>query len=203
VGLNSHFSRLDLSQLSQFIDGDRLPHVEQTVPTQGVNLDVPILAHGLVVKNADVSVNVDTMKWSKQQLHQLSFTGKMRNGIMPAAPFSANLSVNKPNVGAILNQFNISNDFDFSLRRAQLHLALSGRSMIEFMEQANINAQLIGGHLGVKQQYTGKAFNIELDKGQFITGPNTETSLSLVGQAAQDPVNITLNSVSITNRKHW
>lgn len=35
VGLNSHFSRLDLSQLSQFIDGDRLPHVEQTVPTQG------------------------------------------------------------------------------------------------------------------------------------------------------------------------
>ncbi|WIH28883.1 AsmA family protein [Photobacterium damselae] len=221
VGLNSHFSRLDLSQISQFIDGDRLPHVEQTVPTQGVNLDVPILAHGLVVKNADVSVNVDTMKWSKQQLHQLSFTGKMRDGIMPAAPFSANylgsqyrgdialkinqnkiastlnLSVNKPNVGAILNQFNISNDFDFSLRRAQLHLALSGRSMIEFMEQANINAQLIGGHLGVKQQYTGKAFNIELDKGQFITGPNTETSLSLVGQAAQDPVNITLNSVSL------
>ena len=219
--LNSQFSTLDFTQLSQFINKTSLPKVEQTVPTQGVNLDVPILSNKIVIADADVNLHVNKMLWAQQQVDDMAFKGKVRNGKLSTSPFSAryagsiyngdiafdinnqtinsqlHLAVNKPNIGRILQQFNIVNNLGMSLDSAKLAVSLSGRTLLELMEQAKIDAQLNGGKLKLSDSYTGKAFNIALNQGHFITGPNTATHLTLDGQAANKPVAITLDSVSL------
>ncbi|MEC6796442.1 AsmA family protein [Photobacterium sp. S4TG1] len=219
--LNSHFNTLDFTQLSQFINKTSLPKVEQTVPTQGVNLDVPILSNKIVIADADVNLHVNKMLWAQQQVDDMAFKGQIRNGKLSASPFSAryagsvyngdiafdinnqtinsqlHLAVNKPNIGRILQQFNVVNNLGMSLDSAKLAVSLSGRTLLELMEQAKIDAQLNGGKLKLSDSYTGKAFNIALKQGHFITGPNTATHLTLDGQAANKPVAITLDSVSL------
>lgn len=219
--LNSQFDTLDFTQLSQFVDQQDLPKVEQTVPTQGVNLDVPILSNKVVIADANVNLHVNKMLWAKQQVDDMAFKGKIRNGKLATSPFSAryagsvyngdiafdinnqnirsqlHLAVDKPNVGRILQQFDIVNNLDMSLHSAKLSVSLSGRTLLELMEQAKINAQLNGGQLKLADTYTGKAFNIVLNQGQFVTGPDTATHLTLDGRAANKPVTISLDSVSL------
>ncbi|PSU95561.1 AsmA protein [Photobacterium kishitanii] len=219
--LNSQFNTLDFTQLSQFVDKAALPKVEQTVPTQGVNLDVPILSNKVVIADADVNLHVNKMLWAKQQVDNMAFKGKVRDGKLSKSPFSAsyagsvyhgdiafninnqlinsqlNLAVNKPNIGRILHQFDIVNNLGMSLDSAKLAVSLSGRTLLELMEQAKIDAQLNGGQLKLADSYTGKAFNIILNQGHFVTGPNTATHLTLDGRAANKPVAINLDSVSL------
>ncbi|WP_058119730.1 AsmA family protein [Photobacterium kishitanii] len=219
--LNSQFNTLDFTQLSQFVDKAALPKVEQTVPTQGVNLDVPILSNKVVIADADVNLHVNKMLWAKQQVDNMAFKGKVRDGKLSKSPFSAsyagsvyhgdiafninnqlinsqlNLAVNKPNIGRILHQFDIVNNLGMSLDSAKLAVSLSGRTLLELMEQAKIDAQLNGGKLKLADSYTGKAFNIILNQGHFVTGPNTATHLTLDGRAANKPVAINLDSVSL------
>ncbi|PSU86774.1 AsmA protein [Photobacterium kishitanii] len=219
--LNSQFNTLDFTQLSQFVDKAALPKVEQTVPTQGVNLDVPILRNKVVIADADVNLHVNKMLWAKQQVDNMAFKGKVRDGKLSKSPFSAsyagsvyhgdiafninnqlinsqlNLAVNKPNIGRILHQFDIVNNLGMSLDSAKLAVSLSGRTLLELMEQAKIDAQLNGGQLKLADSYTGKAFNIILNQGHFVTGPNTATHLTLDGRAANKPVAINLDSVSL------
>ncbi|MCD9554982.1 AsmA family protein [Photobacterium carnosum] len=219
--LNSQFNTLDFTQLSQFINKTRLPKVEQTVPTQGVNLDVPILSNKIVIADADVNLHVNKMLWAQQQVDDMAFKGQIQDGKLSTSPFSAtyagsvyrgdiafdinnqtinsqlHLAVNKPDIGRILHQFNIINHFDMSLDSAKLAVSLSGKTLLELMEQAKIDAQLNGGQLKLADNYTGKAFNITLNQGHFITGPNTATHLTLDGRAANKPVAINLDSVSL------
>ncbi|OBU25454.1 AsmA family protein [Photobacterium kishitanii] len=219
--LNSQFNTLDFTQLSQFVDKAALPKVEQTVPTQGVNLDVPILRNKVVIADADVNLHVNKMLWAKQQVDNMAFKGKVRDGKLSKSPFSAsyagsvyhgdiafninnqlinsqlNLAVNKPNIGRILHQFDIVNNLGMSLDSAKLAVSLSGRTLLELMEQAKIDAQLNGGQLKLADSYTSKAFNIILNQGHFVTGPNTATHLTLDGRAANKPVAINLDSVSL------
>ncbi|SMY35517.1 AsmA family protein [Photobacterium andalusiense] len=219
--LNSQFDTLDFTQLSQFVDKAALPKVEQTVPTQGVNLDVPILSNKVVIADADVNLHVNKMLWAQQQIDDMAFKGKVRNGKLSTSPFSASyagsiyhgdiafninnqlinsqlhLAVDKPNIGRILQQFDIVNNLGMSLDSAKLAVSLSGRTLLELMEQAKIDAQLNGGKLKLADSYTGKAFNITLNQGHFVTGPNTATHLTLDGRAANKPVAINLDSVSL------
>ena len=219
--LNSQFKTLDFTQLSQFVNKASLPQVEQTVPTQGVNLDVPILSNKIVIADADVNLHVDKMLWAQQQVDNMAFKGQIRNGKLSTSPFSAtyagsvyrgdiafdinnqiinsqlHLAVNRPDIGRILHQFNIINHFDMRLDSAKLAVSLSGKTLLELMEQAKIDAQLNGGQLKLADNYTGKAFNITLNQGHFITGPNTATHLTLDGRAANKPVAINLDSVSL------
>lgn len=219
--LNSQFNTLDFTQLSKFVDKAALPKVEQAVPTQGVNLDVPILSNKVVIADADVNLHVNKMLWAKQQVDDMAFKGKVRDGKLSTSPFSAsyagsiyhgdiafninnqlinsqlNLAVDKPNIGRILRQFDIVNNLDMSLDSAKLAVSLSGRTLLELMEQAKIDAQLNGGKLKLADSYTGKAFNITLNQGHFVTGPNTATHLTLDGRAANKPVAINLDSVSL------
>ncbi|MGF1704129.1 AsmA family protein [Photobacterium makurazakiensis] len=218
---DANFAMLDFTQFGQFINDDELPQVEQTVPTQGVNLDVPLLGHEIVIADADLSFRANTLKWANQRIDDLSFNGNLRNGQMHASPFKAtylnslyagdlafginntninaqlNLAVDKPNVGDILSTFAVSNDFDIQLQRAQLAISLSGNTIIELMEHTAVNAQLLGGKASLADSYTGKALTVTLDNGKFITGPNTETMLSFNGMAAGQATSIKLETLSL------
>lgn len=219
--LNMQFDQLDFTQFGQFINDDELPQVEQAVPTQGVNLDVPLLGNDLVIADADLSLSVKTMTWADQHVDNVNFTGKVRNGKMPASPFGAsyagsrysgdiafnlnnanistqlNLGVNNPDIGRILSQFDVTDDLGMKLKSAQLAIDLSGRTIIELMEQAKIEAKMSGGELKIADVYTGKAINVSLNNGHFITGPNDATQLKIAGQASERAVSIKLDSLSL------
>ncbi|PSV45944.1 AsmA family protein [Photobacterium sp. GB-36] len=219
--LNAQFDTLNFNQLGQFVDRKKVPTVEQTVPTQGVNLDMPLLSNKVVIADADVKLGINKMLWANQQIDDTQFSGQLRDGKLKPAPFSAryagslyqgdisldinnnaiqsqlHLGVDKPNVGQILKQFNVTNDLGMTLDSAKLSLSLSGRTVLELMEQAKVEAQLNGGKLRVADTYTGKAFNVALRQGKFITGPDTATHLTISGQAANKPVNIEIDSVSL------
>ncbi|PSV08777.1 AsmA family protein [Photobacterium leiognathi] len=219
--LNAQFDTLNFNQLGQFVDREKVPTVEQTVPTQGVNLDMPLLSNKVVIADADVKLGVNKMLWANQQIDDTQFSGQLRGGKLAPAPFSAryvgslyqgdisldinnnaiqsqlHLGVNKPNIGQILKQFNVTNDLGMTLDSAKLSLSLSGRTVLELMEQAKVEAQLNGGKLRVADTYTGKAFDVALRQGKFITGPDTATHLTISGKAADKPVNIVIDSVSL------
>ncbi|PSW20828.1 AsmA family protein [Photobacterium sanctipauli] len=219
--LDANFAKLDFTQFGQFINDEELPQVEQTVPTQGVNLDVPLLGSEIVIADADLNVQVDTLKWAQQQIDDLTFNGQLRDGRMSPAPFKAryigseysgdlalginnaaidaklNLAVSQPDVGAILSTFDISNDFDIQLQRARLAVALSGSTLLELMEHTSVNAELFGGQASIADSYTGKAMTVKLDNGRFLTGPDTATVLSFHGIAAGQATRFKLDTLSL------
>ncbi|MGF1735902.1 AsmA family protein [Photobacterium satsumensis] len=219
--MDAQFSQLDFTQFGQFINDDELPQVEQTVPTQGVNLDVPLLGNELVIADADLNFRADKLKWADQQLDKLSFRGHVRDGKMSKAPISTsfagstyqgdlslginaanidaelNLAVNQPDIGAILSRFDITDDFDMRLDRAKLAVSLSGRSILELMEHTEVDAALIGGHANIADSYTGKALAVKLDQGRFVTGPDTATRLTINGMAAGKAASFKLSSISL------
>ncbi|MCW8330969.1 AsmA family protein [Photobacterium sp. SDRW27] len=219
--LDGHFQQLDFTQFGQFVNDQELPQVEQTVPTQGVNLDVPLLSNEIVIADADISLKVDKLKWAKQQMESMAFKGQIRNGQMPASPFSAsyagsrylgdlafnidaatigaklNLAVNDPDIGAILSQFDISDELDMRLKRAQIAVTLSGRTVLELMEHTEVDARLFGGAVSIADTYKGKALDVYLDNGYFVTGPDTATRLELAGKAGGQAATIKLNSISL------
>ncbi|PSU30556.1 AsmA family protein [Photobacterium lutimaris] len=219
--MDAQFSQLDFTQFGQFINDDELPQVEQTVPTQGVNLDVPLLGSELVIADADLNFRADKLKWADQQLEKLSFRGQIRDGKMRKAPISAsfagsnykgdlslgvnaanidaelNLAVNQPDIGAILSRFDVTDDFDMRLDRAKLAVSLSGRSILELMEHTEVDAALIGGHANIADSYTGKALAVKLDQGRFVTGPDTATRLTMNGMAAGKAASFKLSSISL------
>ncbi|KMV28384.1 AsmA protein [Photobacterium swingsii] len=221
AAISGQFSRLDFTQFGQFINDDELPEVEQTIPTQGANLTIPLLSDDIVIIDADVDIAIDTLVWADQQLSDIAFNGKMRNGNMPSSPFKMryagssyngdisldinaatinsqlNLIVNKPDIGQIARNLSITNDLGMTLDQAKLAIRLSGRTVLELMEMAKINAQLTGGQLLLSDIYTGKALDVYLAKGQFATGPTTDTTLSLQGEVAKRPVKLLLSSVSL------
>lgn len=221
LALDARFRQLDFTQFGQFINDDSLPEVEQTVPTQGVNLDVPLLGEAMVIADADLNVSVDTLKWANQKMDALSFSGKVRNGRMAAAPIQAryagslykgdiafginaanidaqlNLAVNNPDIGTILHQFNITDSFDMHLAQARLAVSLEGRTVLELMEHAQVSAELSGGRASIADSYTGKALAVKLDRGHFVTGPDTQTRLTLSGMAAGQVASFSLDSLSL------
>ncbi|MBY5944521.1 AsmA family protein [Photobacterium rosenbergii] len=219
--MDAQFSQLDFTQFGQFINDEELPQVEQTVPTQGVNLDVPLLGSELVIADADLNFRADKLKWADQQLDKLSFSGKVRDGQMSKAPISAsfagstyqgdlslgvnaanieanlNLAVNQPDIGAILSRFDVTDDFDMQLDRAKLAVSLSGRTILELMEHTEVDAALIGGQANIADSYTGKALAVKLDQGRFVTGPDTSTRLTINGIAAGKAASLKLSSLSL------
>ncbi|KHT65222.1 AsmA protein [Photobacterium gaetbulicola] len=219
--MDAQFSQLDFTQFGQFINDDELPQVEQTVPTQGVNLDVPLLGSDLVIADADLNFRAGKLKWADQQLDKLSFSGKVRDGKMRQAPISArfagsayqgdlslgvnaanieadlNLAVIQPDIGAILSRFDVTDDFDMRLDRAKLAVSLSGRTILELMEHTEVDATLIGGHANIADSYTGKALAVQLDQGRFVTGPDTATRLTINGMAAGKAASFRLSSLSL------
>ena len=230
VKLNGQFHKLNITQLAKFVDSKTLPKVNNTVPTQGVNLNAPLLTHSITIADADVALSVEKLQWLNQTLNQLHFDGTIRNGEMTDAPFAMSyagskytgqlalglantnlsarlqLNVNHPNVGEILHQFHITNALAMHLDRAQLALSLSGKTVLELMENASLSAKLEGGQLQLPNVYTGKALNINLASGTLSTGPKNGTLIDLTGKAQALPVHITLKSASLkqvnNNQRH-
>ncbi|MFZ6044298.1 hypothetical protein ACOV11_27890, partial [Vibrio natriegens] len=81
-------------------------------------------------------------------------------------------------------QFNITDSFDMHLAQARLAVSLEGRTVLELMEHAQVSAELSGGRASIADSYTGKALAVKLDRGHFVTGPDTQTRLTLSGMAA-------------------
>lgn len=218
---DGHFQQLDFTQFGHFVNDPELPQVEQAVPTQGVNLDVPLLSNEIIIADADISLAVDKLNWANQQVEAMAFKGQIRNGQMPASPFSAtyagsqyqgdlafsidaatigaqlNLSVNNPDIGTIMSRFDVTDELDMRLKRAQIAVALSGSTVLELMEQAEVDARLFGGEVSITDVYTGKALEVFLDNGYFVTGPDTATQLALAGKAAGQAATLKLNSISL------
>ncbi|OAN11225.1 AsmA protein [Photobacterium jeanii] len=221
VSLDGRFTRLDFTQFGQFINDDELPEVEQSVPTKGANLTIPLLSDDIQIIDADLAIKVDKLVWADQSLNRIAFKGKMRNGDMPAAPFSMqyagstyrgdlalninssminsrlNLVVNNPDIGQIAKSFAITDELGMKLDQASLSVKLSGRTVLELMEMAEIKARLSGGQLALADTYTGKALDVYLSAGDFVTGPDTQTALTIQGQVEKRPIKLAFNSVSL------
>ncbi|WP_087019530.1 AsmA family protein [Thaumasiovibrio subtropicus] len=217
------FSRLDFSQFAQFLEDEHLPQVEQTIPTQGVNLDLPLLPEEIVIADADINLHVKHLQWEQQTIKQLRFKGKVRDGEMATSPFSAhylgshyqgdislalsshqlsaqlNIGVNDPNISSMLEAFDIAgrDDIEMTLNSASLALALQGRTLIELMEHADLTLEMTGGYLRLNDAFSDHALTIDVNNGHFVTGPNSQTHLIVTGEAQSLPVSIQVNSLSL------
>jgi hypothetical protein len=76
-------------------------------------------------------------------------------------------------------------------------LALSGKTLLEFMEMTEVDALLQGGYLEIPDIYTGKAMAIRIAEGRFHTGPERSTELLINGDVSGKDTQLQITSVSL------
>lgn len=221
VNIDAQFDKLDFNQLALLAKEESLPEVEQAVPTKGVNLSVPLLSNDIHILDANLSLKVNQVLWAQQRLERLSFSGKIRNGMMSSAPFSMrfansllkgdlslsvdaakihselNLSASKPDISEMAKTFGVADDMKMSLDSAKIRLALSGKTLLEFMETTEVDALLQGGYLEIPDIYTGRAMTIHIAEGRFHTGPERSTELLINGDVSGKDTQLQITSVSL------
>ncbi len=201
---------------------DQYPQSDASkIAAHGLELDLPILSSSIVIADADLNFGIDTINWSNQVIKEVQLQGKIRDGWLKQSPFSAyyaggnyrgnmqldlrdrlikagfNLSVTTPDIGQMMANFGVTDNLDMTLDSAKIGIQLKGRTLQELMDQASIDAQLAGGTWNLFESYTGKSFPIAINRGSFITGPETATQLIINGEVDSLPLAITLDAISL------
>lgn len=217
---------LDAEQLQSL-----LPETGQATPaakSAAVNMmDIPILPSGISLADADISVSIKRIKSASPiGVRDVGFTGKIRDGMMPTSPFSANvaesdfkgsifidLRTQQPHfaikvdaaaldVGGILKKIGIAGNFDAAIDRLSLQLNLHSSHLGQLLAKSEMLATLEGGYISLIDANTGGKMRIALDRGELKSAPGSPIYLDLLGSVNNIPVTIginTANAVDLVN----
>jgi hypothetical protein len=219
---------LDAEQLQSL-----LPETKKSAPaakpaSAAVNMmDIPILPSGISLADADIAVSIKRISSASPiVVRDIGFTGKIRDGMMPTSPFSANVAENdfrgsifidlrtqQPHfaikvdtaaldVGGILKKIGIAGDFDAAIDRLSLQLDLHSSHLGQLLAKSEMSATLEGGHITLVDANTGGKMRIALDRGELKSAPGAPIYLDLRGSLNSVPVSIgisTANAVDLVN----
>ena len=214
--ISTHLPKLDLDELSGFFPQtpnttDQPPAVKEK-NKDGLQIHAPLLARELHIADADIDFRLDNLRAAGEDLRELTFAGKIRDGWLRPSPFAveyagshfygdmaldlrqkaiavdASLAVDQPDFGRILANLDIIHDLDLSLGQAQLSLAMKGQTMAELIQQLRLKANLEGGKLTLTDANTGATSDILLKNGSISAQPNQRLTLKLAGELKELPV---------------
>lgn len=180
-------------------------------------IDIPILPHGISLADADIAVRIQRLaSASPIAVRDLRFDGSIRDGMMSASPFAANvadtdfhgammldLRTEQPhamlwvaadavNVGAILKQLGIAGHVDAGIDHAGLLLDLHSSRLGEMLAQSDLMLNFEGGHFTLQDANTGGQMRIALDRGELRSAAGAAVNLELFGSLASAPVFINI-----------
>jgi len=210
--------KLDVEQLQSL-----LPEPKEDAPVEtsaAVNMmDIPILPGGISLKDADISITLKQIKTASPfAVRDVVFNGKIRDGMMPISPFSANVAENnfsgailldlrtqQPHsviwvaadaldIGSVLKKLGITNNVDAAIDHLSLQLDLHSRRLGQLLAASGLFANLEGGHITLSDANTGGKMRITLDRGELKSAPGAPVYLDLHGSLNNAPVAIGIHT---------
>jgi uncharacterized protein involved in outer membrane biogenesis len=221
VGKDKALIKLQLT--GDLVDVDELqsmlPEVKessQVTTTAAVNMiDIPILPTGISLADADIAVRIKRItSTSPFAVRDLSFDGRIRDGMMPASPFAArvgenefkgtilldlrtqqphsvlSLSADALDIGSFLKKLGIANNIDADVDHVHLQLDLHSSRLGQLLAQSDLALNFEGGHLTMHDVNTGGKMRIALDSGELKSAAGAAVYLNLLGSLDNVPVAI-------------
>jgi uncharacterized protein involved in outer membrane biogenesis len=223
---------IKLQLASELVDVDEieslLPETKQKNSAEksaAVNmLDIPILPQGISLADADITVRIKRIS-SKSPLavRDLSFDGHIRDGMMSASPFAANiaennfsgsilldlrtqqphsvlqLSADALDIGSILNKLGIGHNIEAGVDRLKLQLDLHSSRLGQILAQSELGINFAGGHLTLNDANTGGKMRIALNRGELKSSAGMPVSLDLDGSLDNIPVTIGIQTAKASD----
>ncbi len=215
---------------SELVDADELqallPEKKAAAPTQAAPaassmIDIPILPHGINLTDADITVRIKQVATSSPfTVHDLSFDGRIRDGMMNASPFAARvaatdfhgsilldlrsqqpradlqLSADGLDLGNMLQRLDIAHNIDAHVDHLQLHLDLHSSQLGQLLAQSELSVNFTGGALDLHDANTKGTMHIALDKGELKSAPGAPVQLNLKGALDQAPLSIVIQTAT-------
>jgi uncharacterized protein involved in outer membrane biogenesis len=191
---------------------------EKTPATSPVTvnmIDIPILPQGISLADADVVVRIKRIaSKSPLKVHDMSFDGHIRDGMMSASPFSANiadnnfsgsilldlrtqqphsvlqLSADSIDIGSILNKLGVAQNIEAGIDHMRLQLDLHSSRLGQVLEQSELGIDFEGGHLTLVDSNTSGKMRIALNNGEIKSAAGKPVQLNLNGSLDNIPVSI-------------
>ncbi|OIR09585.1 putative assembly protein [mine drainage metagenome] len=196
-----------------------------TTTTAATNLiDLPILPKGINLADADITVRIKRITSSSPlEVRNLSFDGRIRDGMMPASPFEANVDGNdfkgailldlrtqQPhsvlwlssigmNIGSAMKKLGIASNVDVDVDHLRLQLDLRSSRLGKLLAKSDMALDFEGGHLTLHDANTGGKMVILLDNGELKSAAGEPVHLSLLGTLDKTPVSISMESAKASD----
>ena len=213
---------LDAEQLHSLLPESKKAVAAAKPVSAAVNMmDIPILPSGISLADADIAVNIKRITSSSPiVVRDIAFNGKIRDGMMPTSPFSANAAENdfkgsifidlrtqQPHfaikvdtvaldVGGILKKLGIAGNFDAAIDHLSLQLDLHSSHLGNLLAKSEMSATLEGGFISLIDANTGGKMRIALDRGELKSAPGARIFLDLLGSVNSVPVSIGINTAN-------
>ena len=178
-------------------------------------IDIPILPMGINMADADITVRIKRItSTSPLVVRDLGFDGHIRDGMMSASPFEANVGENQftgailldlrsqqphsvlwlssagMNIGSVLKKLGLANNIDVDVDHLRLQLDLHSSRLGKLLAQSDLSLDFEGGHLTLHDLNTGGKMVIAIDSGQLKSAAGAPVSLGLRGSLDNVPVSI-------------
>ena len=221
VKLQLNSELVDADELQALLPENKAAAPTQALPASSSMIAIPILPQGVNLTDADIKVRIAQVKTSSPfVVHDLSFDGRIRDGMMNASPFAARvastdfhgsilldlrsqqpradlrLSADGLDLGTILQRLDIAHNIDAHIDHLQLHLDLHSSQLDQLLAQSDLSVNFTGGALDLRDANTKGSMHIALDKGELKSAPAAPVHLSLNGALDKAPVSISIQTAT-------
>ena len=203
------------------------PVTQQAVPPPGATppaagartmLELPILPRGVDLSDTDFVLTMTRMRLPTTEVTGLRFEGRVREGHMPAAPFSAivagtpfrgsaavdlrgtlpqvalALQAERVDVGELLRRLQVAEGVDARVEALQVAAVLRGSNLGQALERSQLEADLRGGRWTLRNPAGQPLVGVALAQGRLEAMPGAPLALRLDGAIDDTPVAIRLGS---------
>ncbi len=212
---------IDVPQLQalRVADASR-PSSASAAPPQGsaLTLDLPVLPRGIDLSDTDFAIGVQRLRLPAADVEGIAFEGRIRDGHMSPAPFSArvagiafngsatvdlrgalpevglSLRTGAVDIGGLLQRLKIADGIDARADALQLSLVLRGSQLGEAIERSQLDAQVQGGRWTLRSPARQPILTVAVDRGRLQAPPGAPVSLALDGTVDRVPVAIRIGT---------
>ena len=214
---------VDVGELESMLP-ERNESVHTTTSAAANLIDLPILPKGINLADADITVRIKRITSSSPvEVRNLGFDGRIRDGMMPASPFEANVDGNafkgailldlrtqQPHavlwlssigmdVGSAMKKLGIASNIDVDVDHLRLQLDLRSRRLGKLLAKSDMALDFEGGHLTLHDANTGGKMVILLDNGELKSAAGEPVHLNLLGSLDRVPVSIGLETAKASD----
>jgi uncharacterized protein involved in outer membrane biogenesis len=188
----------------------------QSPPRAAENLiDIPVLPQGVSLTDADIAVRIQRITTNSPfAVRDLRFDGRIRDGMMNASPFAANvagidftgailldlraqqphsdvwLSADDLDIGRLLKELGIARNVDAGIDHLRVLLDLHSSHLGQVLAQSSLTVDFQGGHFTLKDVNTGGQIRVALQDGDLASSAGAPVHLDLRGSVDQIPLSI-------------
>ena len=187
-------------------------------PVSASMIDIPILPQGISLADADIVVRLKHIRTATPfAVRDVRFDGRIRDGMMSASPFAANvaesnfsgailldlrtqqpsaglwLAADEVNIGSILNKLDIARNIEADVDHMRLHLDLHASRLGQLLAQSDMAINFDTGLLTLNNADGGK-MRIALDSGELKSAAGAPVRLDLLGSLDKVPVSISVET---------